>query len=173
MQNTTISKDALFDNDNFALPHEFSHKRKKWYPRKINNKYYNTVSAGGVNSSATDMAKWLHLLVGNREEIVNTPTLDSIFSKRVEIKYERRYYSKWKETDDSYYGLGWKIHEFKDREISHHGGYVNGFRSEIAVDRLNKVGISILFNAPVSLANTVIRDFFNFYDEYFKEEVTS
>ena len=169
MQNTSTSKNGLFNHDNFALPHEFSHKRKKWYPRKINNKYYNAVSAGGINSSATDMAKWLHLLVGNREEIVSTPTLDSIFSKRVEIKYEKRYYSKWKETDDSFYGLGWKIHEFKDREISHHGGYVNGFRSEIAIDRGNKVGISILFNAPVGLANTVVRDFFNFYDEFFEE----
>jgi len=167
MVNTSTSKIELFDHDNFALPHEFSHKRNKWYPRKINNKYYNTVSAGGVNSSATDMAKWLHLLVGNREDIVSTPTLDSIFSKQVKIKHEKRYYSKWKETEDSYYGLGWKIHEFKDREISHHGGYVNGFRSEIAVDRENKVGISILFNAPVGLANTVIRDFFNFYDDFY------
>ena len=170
LKNTSTSKDGLIHNDNYALPHEYSHKWKKWYPRKINNKYYNAVSAGGINSSANDMAKWLDLLLGNKPDVVPLSVLDSVFTKRVPIKYEKRYYTRWKETDKSYYGLGFKIHEFKNRELIHHGGYVNGFRSEIGIDRENKVAISIIFNAPTRLANSIIRDFYNFYDEYFEDE---
>ena len=170
MSNSSVSKNGLQHKNNFALPHEYSHSRKKWYPRKINDKYYNAISAGGINSSASDMAKWLDLLLGNQPEVVTPSTLDSVFHKRVPIKYEKRYYTRWRETDDSYYGLGFKIHEFKNRELIHHGGYVNGFRSEIGIDRDNKVAISVIFNAPTRLANTIIRDFYNFYDEYFADE---
>ncbi|HMQ91252.1 MAG TPA: hypothetical protein PKB07_26810, partial [Flavilitoribacter sp.] len=59
--------------------------------------------------------------------------------------------------------FGWRIFQFEGRELVYHGGYVNDFRTEIAIDRTNKVGICVLFNAPNDMASTVIPDFFRAY----------
>ncbi|MDH3652498.1 MAG: hypothetical protein OEQ53_22595, partial [Saprospiraceae bacterium] len=58
----------------------------------------------------------------------------------------------------------------KNRDLVYHGGTVNDYRSEIAVDRKNRIGICVLFNAQNPVANRIIRTFFKRYDQYQNEE---
>ena len=51
-----------------------------------------------------------------------------------------------------------------ERELMYHGEYVNQFRSEIAFDPINKLGICVLFNAPVRYSSKVVPAFFNYCD---------
>lgn len=164
MRHASLTYEAMDLEPNKALPH-FKNKRKKWVVGKVHERYYNVAPAAAVNASISDMAVWLQLLLGNRPDIVNDTTLDRVFSPFVEMPHDE-YYDRWEETTDSWYGMGWRVLTFNDRTIVHHGGYVNSYRSEIAIDRENKIGICVLFNSQNACSRTAIPTFLNYYDFY-------
>lgn len=126
----------------------------------IKNNYFNAVSAGGINASVSDMGEWLLLLTGNRPDLIKDDTLDQIFEPVSTIP-NRRFSRHWPGVNETYYGMGWRTLNNGDQTIVYHGGYVNGYRSEIAFDRENQIGISILFHSNTSYAVQVIPEFFN------------
>ncbi|MBA4144909.1 MAG: hypothetical protein C0523_04040, partial [Cytophaga sp.] len=65
-----------------------------------------------------------------------------------------------------YYGMGWRIINFKDDVVYYHGGYVNGFRSEIAIHPKDNIAICVLVNSTGPLADQSIPEFFRKYDQY-------
>ena len=131
-------------------------------PVPINEKYYNAVSSGGINASASDMGKWLLLLTGNHPEVISKRTLEDIFDPFVTIR-NRRYSRYWNGVNESHYGMGWRVLDNHGQKIVYHGGYVNGYRSEIAFAPEDGVGICILINTHSSYPLTVIPDFFNHF----------
>ncbi len=129
----------------------------------ITTKYYNTAAAGGVNASIADMGKWLQVLMGNRPDIVSKATLDHVFTPIITTSNERRVFPHWAPMRDAYYALGWRVLDCGADTLIYHGGYVNGYRSELAFDRKEKIGICILFNNPSPIASSCIPSFFDFY----------
>ncbi|WP_348535589.1 serine hydrolase domain-containing protein [Portibacter lacus] len=144
----------------FAKPHKKI--GGKWIPQSVNKKYYNAIPAGGVNASIEDMSKVMRLLLGNFPSTLADSTISILTTPIIDTKVKYRYYKKWENFDKSYYGYGWRIHTFKDPTtgvsdtLIHHGGQVNNYRSEIAIDRKNGIAICVLFNSYTPLANTVI-----------------
>ena len=164
MSHSSCSIEAISSLTNMASPHIWSSASKKYYPTKQNNKYYNAPSAGGINTSIADASQWLQILLGNKPDIVPLQVLDSVFSPEVNTSRNRKYFNKWPGVKKSYYAKGWRMIEFESRTIMHHGGYVNQYRSEIAVDRKNKLAICVLFNAPSRYSSKVIPLFFSYCD---------
>lgn len=153
--------------DNVAYPHV----QNRWNHSvsvRLNKKYYNAVSAGGINASIHDMANWLRVLLGNRPDIISRESLDFIFSPQVKNPDKRSFYG-WGGVTDNHYGIGWRIVNWPDHSLIYHGGSVNGYRSEIAVDRKNNIGICVLFSSNNRQANEIIPDFFRDYYEYLEE----
>lgn len=161
MDHASISYDAIMKNTNVAQPHQ--HTRKGLAVTKISNTYYNAAPAGGINASAADMAQWIRAMLGNREDVVTTETLDEIFTPVVKAPSKNRNFRKWVRPTGSYYALGWRMLNFKTDTLYYHGGYVNGYRSELAIDRKHKIGICLLSNATGALADNSIPYFFNLY----------
>ena len=162
MTNASITHEAFTENDNHAIPHQYSRKKKQWYPTKVSTKYYNVPSAGGVNASISDMAQWIKHLLNDSSEVLSLETKASAFSPMVSTAIKNRYFRNWNNLESAHYGLGWRVLKFFDGQtIVHHGGYVNDFRSEIALNLDEKIGICILFNAPSSIANTCIPKFWD------------
>ncbi|UZO81289.1 beta-lactamase family protein [Aquimarina sp. ERC-38] len=164
LQMTTASatyKD-LMKEENIAYPHRKRYGRFK--TRKINNKYYNAVAAGGINASANDMANWMRFLLGSNQEVLSSQGIQEVFQPQVKIPGKHKYYQKWKGHQSSAYAFGWRIHNFKDRKtnkvskVIHHGGTVSSYRTEIALFPEEDLGISVLFNCTTRLARTVIPD---------------
>lgn len=160
MENASASYKSLIDNKNKAMPHKFHSTRKGMVPTPISKKYYNAISAGGINASIKDMGQWLLMLTGNHPEVIADSTLDRIFSPIANIN-NNRYSTYWDGVNKSQYGMGWRMLDNHGQNIVYHGGFVNGFRSEIAFDKKNKIGICILVNAPSGYALQVIPAFFN------------
>lgn len=157
-------------SDNVAYPHVVN----RWnhsVSTRLNKKYYNAVSAGGINASIRDMANWLRVLLGNRPDIISHKSLDFIFSPLVKNPDRRSFYG-WGGVEENYYGIGWRVVNWPDRSIIYHGGSVNGYRSEIAFDRKLNIGICVLFSSNSRHANRVIPDFFNNYYRH-REETKS
>ncbi len=162
MVQASCTYEDIVSNPNVAKPHWYSSRRGKYVPRPIKDRYYNVVSAGGINASISDMGKWLHLLVGNRDDVISDETLDYVFQPLV--KSHRRKHNTWKGVRDCAYGIGWRVFDFEGRPMVYHGGYVDNYRSEIVIDREEKLAICVLFNAPVSVASKVVPLFLDHYE---------
>lgn len=158
MKNASAQYDDLYTSSDLARPHRWNSDSADYVAVKLNKKYFNAISAGGINASIYDMSQWLQLILGNRPDIVSAQTLDYIFKAQVNTN-TRRLSRRWG-VKKSEYALGWRVLTFKDRVINYHGGYVNSYRSEIAIDRENKIGICVLFNASHRITGDIIPDFF-------------
>ena len=164
MGDASMSYDAIMQNRNVAQPH--LHWRKGWKATTISDTYYNVGPAGGVNASISDMAQWLKAMLGARGPFVSETTLDKIFEPVVKAKTKNRYFRKWVGRSDSHYALGWRVLNFKNDTLLYHGGYVKGYRSEVAIDRRSKIGICVLSNGPGRLVDNSVPMFFNlFYNQ--------
>lgn len=168
MLQSSSSLSDLKENDNKALPHLYHSRRRGLVPVPITKKYYNAISAGGINASISDMGKWLLLLTGNNPEVISEEALDYIFEPVITID-NRRFSRYWEGVNESHYGMGWRILDNDGQKIIYHGGYVNGYRSEIAFDRENQLGICILFNSSSGYALRAIPKFF---EEFSKVDTT-
>lgn len=164
MSSASSTRSVFNETKNKSMPHRWSSKNQKYYKSKHNNKYYNAPSAGGINASISDMANWLQVVMGNRPNVVSEKALEGVFSSEIKTSRNRKYFNKWPGVTNSAYAKGWRKIEMNDRELMYHGGYVNQFRSEIAFDPVNKLGICVLFNAPVKYSSKVVPAFYQFCD---------
>ncbi len=142
-----------------TLPH-FAMASGAWHADSISPLYYNAAAAGGVNASIADMGQWLITLLGHRPDIVADTTLEHVFHPVVKTDKERRIFPHWLSRDAASYALGWRVLHDAGETIIYHGGYVNGYKSEIAFNRRDGIGICVLFNAHTALSSACIPAFF-------------
>ncbi|WP_435622556.1 serine hydrolase domain-containing protein [Flagellimonas sp.] len=166
---TTMDFDALKKTENKANPHV--RYRRGWRSGKLTNSYFNAVAAGGINSNAEDMAKWMQLLLGHRPDVMGREALQEAFTPFVKIPGRQKYYQRWPGHTASYYGFGWRIHKYRPNDLEventiwHHGGSVNHFRNEIAVFPEEDLGICVLLNNQSKIAQRVITDLYSIVQE--------
>jgi beta-lactamase class C len=162
MEHSSTDYYSIIQAENRATPHLLHSQARGRLPVPITRRYYNAVSSGGINASASDMGKWLLLLTGHYPEIISEETLAEIYEPFATIR-NQRFSRHWEGVNQSYYGMGWRVLDNNGQRIVYHGGYVNGFRSEIAFDPEEGTGICILINTHSSYPLTVIPDFFNHF----------
>jgi beta-lactamase class C len=161
MQDASMSYDDILLNKNVARPH--LHWRTGWRVTSINGTYYNVSPAGGINASISDMAQLMKGIMGSSYYFIQQKTLDAIFAPVVKAKSKNRNFRRWISPADSYYAMGWRVLNFKHDTLLYHGGYINGYRSELAINRKNKIGICVLSNGPGNVVDNSIPYFFRLY----------
>jgi beta-lactamase class C len=166
MENSSASFESIRNSVNKASPHVYYSRSRGRVAIPISRKYYNAVSSGGINASASDMGKWLLLLTGHYPEVISKETLSTIYDPLATIN-NRRFSRYWNGVNRSHYGMGWRVLDNNDQTIVYHGGYVNGYRSEIAFAPDEGLGICILINSNSSYPLQVIPDLF----EHFRADV--
>lgn len=164
MQNASASYAGITENSNVAQPHY--RFRRGWRPTAISDTYYNVAPAGGVNASIADMGLWLKALLGTPDEVLSTEALNDMLTPQIKAVSKNRNFRRWKKPKASYYAMGWRVLTFKNDTLDYHGGYVNGYRSEVALDRKNKMAICVLTNSAGSLADQSIPQFFAMRSRY-------
>ncbi|XWN38145.1 MAG: serine hydrolase domain-containing protein [Balneola sp.] len=162
MNNSSTSFDSIRYTANKAFPHVWYSRARGRVPVKISEKYYNAISSGGINASASDMGQWLRLLTGYYPQIISEETLAEIFKPIATIN-NKRFSRYWEGVNESHYGMGWRVLDNDGQKIVYHGGYVNGYRSEIAFAPEERVGICILINANSSYPLQVIPGLFDYF----------
>ncbi len=166
MTDASVSYEEIMKTDNLAEPH---HRRDSvhYVPMKIKPNYYSVLPAAGVNASISDMAKWMIALLGERSNVIKRETLREIYKPEIETPRTRHYeFFRWPRFKKGYYGFGWRILNYGGDTLIYHGGYVDGYRSEVAFSPTKKTGIVILTNSTGILANQGVRVFFDLFDEY-------
>lgn len=161
MKHASASYTAMARGNNVAKPN--FRTLKGWATKNISNTYYNVAPAGGINASISDMGLWLKAVAGNNPNLISEEARAEIFKPAVRAISKNRSFGLWKWPRASYYGLGWRIITFKTDTICYHGGYVNGFRSEVAFDPKNKIAVCVLTNSPGVVADQSVPRFFAAY----------
>jgi len=159
MENASAGYKDLIWNPNVAFPH--IKRRGEYYPLPLHTGYYNLTPAAGVNASITDMGKWLGALLGYSPEIVDPYVISLITTPEIITPLKRAYTRRWDRLDGRYYSFGWRIFDYKGQRIIYHGGYVRGYRAEIAFCPQLKTGIAFLQNSPNGVASRFVPTFFN------------
>lgn len=148
MNDASIGFEAFMDNPNHTVPHVRS--RGRWRPVSVEPNYYHLPAAAGVNASITDMATWLQAQLGARPDIFPSDLVAylTIPRKRTTGQLRRRY---WRDIiSDAHYGMGWRVYDLNGLTVIYHGGWVQGFRADIAFAPQLDLGIAILLNAEAN-----------------------
>jgi len=163
---TSASTDAASfkSSPNHALPHRRM-PGQGYQPVPLNQKYYSASAAGGVNASISDMGQWLKIVLGGRPDIIKQKSLDQLFTPIIETP-KQEYFDGWEGVTKSSYGMGWRVLAFEGRKLAYHGGLVNQFRCEIALDLENKTGICFLFNTQSFYARIAVPSFLHMHQMY-------
>lgn len=148
MHNASTGFEAYRDNANRAVPHV--KRSRNWRPVTVQPDYYSVKAAAGVNASVLDMAQWAIAVLGHRPDVMPASALDKVMTPRVRTTRELRRKHWRAHLNDAHYGLGWRIYRFGDEELVYHGGWVSGFRAEIALSRRHDLGLVILMNGESS-----------------------
>jgi beta-lactamase class C len=159
MKNASAGFDSLVWNPDVAFPHISRAGRFRVLP--MHTGYYNLMPAAGVNASISDMELWIKALLGYAPEIMGNEILGKIATPQIYTPLKRQYTRNWDELDGRHYSYGWRIFDYKGRRILYHGGYVRGYRAEIAVCPRENLGLVFLQNSPNRLAAQVVPTFFN------------
>ena len=161
MKNASASFEGINNGMNVAMPHTI----RDSMPRRmaLKDKYYSVLPASGINASVSDMAGWLLFLLGNEPAIADSNALSEVFKPQVDMHRRERGIRNWHHLDDAFYALGWRVLDYRGHRIIYHGGYVNGYRSEIAFIPSEKIGAVFLSNGPSQLSFDCIPHFVDLY----------
>lgn len=163
MHDASAGFSAFSNSSNKGLPHRRS--GVGYRPMRLNDRYYLTNPAAGINASISDMGSFLLALGRKDPHLLNPQVADTVLSPQVISPLRRVYLRHWDRVDSKHYGLGWRIIGYKGRQLGYHGGYVSGYRAEIAICREENIGIAFLTNSPGRVGSEIIP---RFLDSWFE-----
>ncbi len=147
----SVGLEGFFSTENRAMPHVRA--RGSWYPTKVAESYYHFAPAAGVNASAIDLGYWLIAQLGHNQAVLSDDILQNITGKRVKTRRDLRRKEWRRYLTDAHYALGWRVYQFGQDQLLYHGGWVQGFRAEVAYSREHQLGLVMLMNAESNLIN--------------------
>jgi len=96
-------------------------------------------SAGGMRSTASDMAKYATALLDG-----SAPGMDALTPR-------------WDQGNGLQVGYAWNIVQQEGKTVTYHGGATGGFCAAIALDRANQRAVIVLSNTKAPVENAAIR----------------
>lgn len=159
MKDATTSFEDFNNNNNKAFPHNGGNG--KFHTLRLNNRYYSTAPAAGVNASILDMSQFLLTLLNEKSTVITDDIRKLIFTPQIVSPLRRNYFRRWDKVDSKQYSIGWRIVGYKGRSIAYHGGYVQGYRAEVALCKEEEIGIVFLSNSPNVIGAKSVPTFLN------------
>lgn len=143
MTNSTVSIKQMEKarDHSFGYSYNFDTKETRRLPfREI----VQVAPAGSINSSATDMAKWLGFILEggtvNGKRIVSEKGFAEWLKPQMKITPDGK----------MSYGLGWFLQDWNGMKVVQHGGNIDGFNSMVALIPEKKIGFVMLTNVSAS-----------------------
>ncbi len=162
MKTASVGKGGLLASDSWAHPH-IAIARNKWREGQVESNYYRFSPAAGVNASISDMTIYLQALLGEFPTIISEEMVDFVTTERVKTKRET-YRRGWRGMiDDAHYGLGWRIYDLNGTKLNYHGGWVKGYRADVAFSPEHKAGYVMLMNAESNMINSTTAELWKRY----------
>lgn len=165
MGNASYGLDGYQRSKDVAIPH--IRRNDHWRPVKVKPNYYAVAPAAGVNASISDMSKWLLAQLGKRPDVLPEALLADMHTRRIKTTKSQAHYGQWEDVDGAYYGLGWRVFDYHGiKNFVHHGGWVQGFRTEMVFNAGLDMGMVIMVNAQGMHLNKVVPAFLDLYIQH-------
>lgn len=164
MKTASTGKGGLLTSESWARPH-IAIARDKWREGGVESNYYRFSPAAGINASITDMTIYLQALLGEFPTIISPAMIQEVTTPRVKTSREKRRRGWRGMLKDAHYGLGWRVYDFNGKRINYHGGWVKGYRADVAFAPDYKTGYVMLMNAESNMINSTTAEF---WKRYFK-----
>jgi CubicO group peptidase (beta-lactamase class C family) len=143
---------------NVALPHAIYGDTVVAIPWRS---YAGAAAAGVVNSNATDMARWVRMLlqrgVIDGRRVLEAITVDDMLSAQVTRSAHREVVPAEAPSSFSTYGYGWRQDSFRGRRLVWHTGGVSGFLAYVAMLPEERIGVVVLANRGTSVQPHISR----------------
>ena len=154
MNNSFTDLDGVKKTNNFSFGYGLS---KGGTQKVLFEKYYDYSPAGGIRSTAKDMANWM-LTWLNDGQFRGEQVLPSDF-----IKYARKLHNnRPNEYEEGVFlqgeGLGWRVESNNGDFKVFHGGNTSGFSSLVLTIPFKGLGITVLSNQQNSILPYIIAD---------------
>jgi beta-lactamase class C len=172
MPHASVGKSALQSSKKWAKPH-VAISKNGWRKSSVRDDYYRYSPAAGVNASMRDMVIWMRALLGETPEIISPKLVEQVTSPLTKSKKEL-YRRNWRRhLSDAHYGLGWRVYKFSGETLNYHGGWVKGYRADVAFAPDFGVAYVMLMNAESNLINEFTPDFWQRYFKHAKQSKLS
>lgn len=152
-----------FENaSNVSALHQMKDGKIVALPKDYPGKHfvYTFAPAGGVNSTANDMANYIIMLLGQGtyqgKQLISEKTLQYIWSPKTIM---RAIGGRW-----NFYGLGWMYSQYNPSRIVWHNGATLGNKAMLALMPEKNIGIVVLSNLQsVNLPDALALEFLDRY----------
>lgn len=157
MERTVLSVDSLVLRDNVATPH----KRVGGVNRPLPWHDWDAMAAaGGIISSASDMAKWLQLqlrggILENGDTLFGPAQQWTMWTVHTPLAVSPGSATLYPSTHFRGYGLGWSLHDYLGRRIVSHGGAYDGMYSQVTLVPEEQLGVVVLTNGMTGIAGAL------------------
>ncbi len=157
MTRTATSIKALDTLGNFASPHKPTLEMVKPIP------WYNwdtMAAAGGIISSANDMAKWLnvqlaHGKIDDEHRLFSDASSRRMWSPHTIIPFSAAAQKRSPTTHYKAYGFGWSLADYKGRMTVSHGGGYDGMYSHVMLVPEERLGVVVLTNSMTGISSAI------------------
>lgn len=175
MNDSSFGLDALLASENRASPHRWVNKHKRWRVTRPKKNYYQLSPSAGVNTSVSDMVKWLEAQLGKHPGVLSESDLSVLHTPQVNVSRKRGPYRRksWRGVSDMGYALGWRTFSFDGEPgFVHHGGWVEGFRVEMVLNKRMGIGMFFVTNSEPSVVSEIVPTFIRMYAKHASQNVT-
>jgi CubicO group peptidase (beta-lactamase class C family) len=156
MTETVTSTRALAGRTNVATPHGPTYGAPRSFP------WYSwdgMAAAGGIISSASDMARWLQLQLGRGTAGGTTLFSDAasrqMWTPHISFTVDRQAQERIPSTHFRGYGLGWNLSDYRGRLVVEHGGAYDGMYSQVVLVPEERLGLVVLTNSMTSIGSAL------------------
>ncbi len=156
MDAASIGHESWLSSPGATSPHR--RIRGKWRPVSTNPAYHSAAPASGINASIEDMGIWLRANLGAFPGVLSRDFLSAMHEPVIATP-RGAYYNRWEGLERAWYGIGWRVFDYRGMRVVHHGGGVRGYRSELAFVPGADIGLVVLINAETELANDIVPAF--------------
>ena len=161
MFNASTDYESLMLENNIALPHSSRNSR----PMEQQDDYFSVLPSAGVNASISDMAIWVNALLGHHPEVITLESLRPIYKQNNLLPKNNPWSRKWENVISVGYAMGWRTINYKGQKLIYHGGYLNGYRAEMAFCLEEDFGIVVLSNSFSRFLMRSVPIFFDIYNQ--------
>jgi hypothetical protein len=156
MTNSNFSVAESQRSRDFATPHMLKDRT----PRDVAFRDITTIGpAGSINSSVTDMAKWVQLHLGGGtfkgKPIVAARQIQDMHRPHMVIQSFPGLFED-REVQQPSYGMGWFIESYRGRKRVHHGGNIDGFSALVSLMPDDRIGLVVLTNLNGTPLPTIV-----------------
>lgn len=141
MHESQTSYEEVIRQNDVAMPHHFCEGE---ISRLEFVKLRAIAPAGGVYTSASDMAHWMDLVIRGESSLLDAASFREWLNPVIAVPHSRKY----RELGGDTYAMGWRLSHYKGRHMVHHAGAGQGYNSECLIFPDDQAGVTVLMNTP-------------------------